>query len=121
MRPTLVYTFWGHEDEEGGFPGSAVAALKSYLACTAAKYTGKLFLSPTNHDRPLTVQQLDSHISALKRLAEPDSKAKVHEVRKYAASYSFAETMIVGDLVSAHEWSGPAVFYNHYFTQTETL
>ena len=112
MRPTLVYTFWGHEDEEGGFPGSAVAALKSYLACTAAKYTGKLFLSPTNHDRPLTVQQLDSHISALKRLAEPDSKAKVHEVHKYAASYSFAETMIVWDLVSALEWSELAVFYN---------
>ena len=98
-----------------------VKALKEYLQTTINKPTGKLFLSPTNHDRPLTVQQLSSHISALIRLAEPGSKAKVHEVRKYAASYSFAETMIVGDLVSALEWSGPAVFYKHYFTQTETL
>ena len=98
-----------------------VTALKEYLESTANKSTGKLFLSPTNHEKPLTVQQLSSHISALIKLAEPGSKAKVHEVRKYAASYSFAETMIVGDLVSTLEWSGPAIFYNHYFTQTETL
>ena len=98
-----------------------VRALKDYLQTTNSKSTGKLFLSPTNHDRHLSIQQLSSHISALIKLAEPGSKAKVHEVRKYAASHSFAETMIVGDLVSALEWSGPAVFYKHYFTQTETL
>ena len=76
-------------------------ALKDYLKTTDKETTGKLFLSPTNHERPLTVQQLSSHIRVLIKMAEPNSKVKVQEVRKYAASYSFAETMIVGDLVSA--------------------
>ena len=96
-------------------------ALKDYLKITDEETTGKLFLSPTNHERPLTVQQLSSHVRALIKMAEPNSKVKVQEVRKYAASYSFAETMIVGDLVSALNWSSPAVFYKYYFTQTETL
>ena len=95
-----------------------VTTLKEYLESTANESTRKLLLSPTNHNKPITVQQLSSHISALIKFAEPSSKAKakVCEVHKYVAAYSFAETMIVGDLVSALEWNGPVIYYNHYFT-----
>ena len=93
-----------------------VTTLKEYLESTANESTRKLLLSPTNHNKPITVQQLSSHISALIKFAEPSSKAKVREVHKYVAAYSFAETMIVGDLVSALEWNGPVIYYNHYFT-----
>ena len=98
-----------------------VAALKAYLEHTGNKQSGKLFLSPGNHDKILTVQQLGSHIRSLIKTADPTFKVKVHEVRKLAASHSFAETMVIGDLVSNFNWSSPAVFYKYYFTQTETL
>ena len=98
-----------------------VAALRSYLQHTGNKQSGKLFLSPSNHDKILTVQQLGSHIRSLIKTADQSSKVKTHDVRKLAASHSFVETMVIGDLVSNFNWSSPAVFYKHYFTQAETL
>ena len=98
-----------------------VAALRSYLQHTGNKQSGKLFLSPSNHDKILTVQQLGSHIRSLIKTADPSSKVKTHDIRKLAASHSFVETMVIGDLVSNFNWSSPAVFYKHYFTQAETL
>ena len=98
-----------------------VTALKDYLKSTDKEKAGKLFLSPTNHEKTLSIAQLSSHVKALIRMADPENKAKVKDVRKFAASYSFAETMIIGDLVSSLNWSSSAVFYKYYFTQTETL
>ena len=53
-----------------------VIALKDYLKTTVTKPTGKLFLSPISHDYPWIVQQLNSHIRALIRLAESASKER---------------------------------------------
>ena len=80
-----------------------------------------MFISPNNKKKELSISQLGAHVRALIRMADPTSKVKVHEIRKMAASYSFAESMIVGDLVSTFQWSSPAVFYRYYFTQPETL
>ena len=98
-----------------------VLALKTYIEHTKNIQTGQLFISPNNKEKQLTVQQLGAHVRALIKLADPTSKVKVHEVRRIAASHSFAESMVVGDLVSTFQWSSPAVFYRHYFTQPETL
>ena len=54
-------------------------------------------------------------------MADPETKTKVHDVRKYASSCSFANTMLVGNLVEAMNWSSPATFFKFYFTQTEPL
>ena len=98
-----------------------VLLLKTYIEHTKSTQTGQLFISPNNKGKQLTVQQLGAHVRALIKLADPTSKVKVHEVRKIVASHSFAESMVVGDLVSTFQWSSPAVFYKHYFTQPETL
>ena len=110
-------------DEDTNVPSKLcpVAALKAYLQHTNNNQSGKLFLSPGDHEKPLTVQQLGSHIRALIKMADPTSKVNVHEVRKYSASYSFVETTVIRDLVSNFNWSSTAVFYKYYFTQTETL
>ena len=58
-----------------------VTTLKEYLESTANESTRKLLLSPTNHNKPIKVQQLSSHISALIKFAEPSSKLKLKFVR----------------------------------------
>ena len=98
-----------------------VASLKTYLEHTKCVKTEKLFISPNNKKKELSISQLGAHVRALIRLADPASKVKVHRVRKMSASHSFAESMVVGELVSTIQWSSPAVFYRHYFTQPETL
>ena len=80
-----------------------------------------MFISPNNKEKELSISQLGAHVRALIKLADPASKVKVHRVRKMSASHSFAESMVVGDLMSTFQWSSPAVFYRHYFTQPETL
>ena len=53
--------------------------------------------------------------------ADPSTKTKVNDIRKYAASYALAETMLMGDLISTINWSSSAVFVKFYLTQTEPL
>ena len=98
-----------------------VTSLKEYFKITSNQTTGELFITPGNSNKKLTIHQLSMHICSLILLADPATKAKVHDVRKYAASCALAETMLVGDLVSAINWSSPAIFYKFYLTQTEPL
>ena len=53
--------------------------------------------------------------------ADPSAKAKIHDVCKYEASCALAEIMLMGDLVSAMNWSSAATFMKFYLTQTEPL
>ena len=47
--------------------------------------------------------------------ADPGTKARVHDVRSYAASCSLAMTMITPtELAEAIGWSSPATFYKFY-------
>ena len=94
---------------------------QEYLLRTHEISSGNLFLTPNNHSRTLTVHKLSSHICQVIGLADPVAKIKVHDVRKYASSCSFVNTMLVGDLVSAMNWSSPGTFFKFYFTQTEPL
>ena len=54
--------------------------------------------------------------------ADPQTKAKVHDVRKYAASCAFAHTMLTPtELSESIGWSGPATFFKYYRTAIEPL
>ena len=86
-----------------------VLALREYLNLTDRHTRGSLFLSSKNRTA-LTISLLRHHICSLITEANPDTRAKVHDIKKYAASITLQQDMLVGDL---------AIFYKFYFMQTE--
>ena len=97
-----------------------VEALKEYLLLTSRKKEGPLFHSPRDGSN-LSIFQLRYQICSLITEADPATKAKVHDIRKYAASCSLQQDMLVGDLTEDFNWSTPAIFYKFYFLQTDIL
>ena len=97
-----------------------VEALKEYLKFTSKNEEGPLFLNPRDGSL-LSIFQLRYHICSMITEADPDTKAKVHDIRKYAASCSLQQDMLVGDLTEDFNWSTPAIFYKFYFLQTDIL
>ena len=95
-------------------------ALKEYLRFTSKKKEGPLFINPKDSNI-LSIFQLRYQICSLITEADPNTKAKVHDIRKYAASCSFQQDMLVGDLTEDFNWSTPAIFYKFYFLQTDIL
>ena len=67
-------------------------------------------------NKKFTVQGLSTQIYSWIPQADPSTKTKVHDIRKYAASYALAETMLMGDLISTINWSSSAVFVKSYST-----
>ena len=98
-----------------------VATVHEYLQSTRPAAKGPLFLTPGSPTKGLTIYKLGGHICQLIRLADPVSKIRVHDVRKYASSYSLINAMLIGELVSAMNWSSPVTFFKFYFTQTEPM
>ena len=99
-----------------------VSTLKSYLKRSKGKRDGPLFQPVSKGARPLTKHMLSTEICKLILEADPTVKAKVHDVRKYAASYSLAETMASPDELSkAIGWNSPSTFFRFYMTSTEPL
>ena len=96
-----------------------VTTLKDYLKGTKQIKTGDLFLTPDN--KKMSIHKLSSHLCSLILQADPNTKAKIHDVRRYAASCTLAETMLMGDLVSSMNWSNQATFVKFYLTQTDPL
>ena len=83
------------------------------------KYTeGSLFINPKN-GKTLSISLLRQHICTLITEADPDTWSKVHDIKKYTASITLQQFMLVGDLIEDFNWSTPAVFYKFYFMQTE--
>ena len=98
-----------------------VATIHEYLQSTRLAAKGPLFLAPGSPTRGLTIYKLGSHICQLIRLADPVSKIRVHDVRKYASSHGLVNAMLIGELVSAMNWSSPVTFFKFYFTQMEPV
>ena len=98
-----------------------VSNLKRYLQKTKKFNKGKLFLHPGNHQKTMTIYSLSKYICEVILMADPATKAKVHDVRKYASACSYANNMLTGDLVQAMNWSSPVTFFRFYFCQTEPL
>ena len=99
-----------------------VSTLRSYLRRSKGKRDGPLFQPVSKGAKPLTKHGLSTEICKLILEADPVAKAKVHDVRKYAASYSLAETMVSPvELSKTIGWSSPATFFKYYMTTTEPL
>ena len=82
---------------------------------------GPLFRTKSIKKQEMTIHSLGAHICSLIAEADPNTKAAVHDVRKYATSCALAETMLVGDLANEMNWSSPAVFFKYYLTATAPL
>ena len=108
---------------ENGSPSKlcAVRALQDYLHRTSNIKRGYLFRSPRLKSKELSTTQLSRHICAVILAADPHAKAKTHDIRKFAASYSLMKTMRIDDIVKEVGWRSKATFIKHYLFQTEEL
>ena len=97
-----------------------VRALKQYLLLTNSIKEGQLFRGETVGSR-LSPKQLGNKIIAFICSAEPDKKAKVHELRGIGASLNFYEYMNFEDLKNYTGWKSPRVFYKHYLHSIDSL
>ena len=97
-----------------------VSSLMEYLNRTSRLRTGSLLIHPSTR-KPLSKQQLSNYVCKLINVADPSGPARVHDIRKYAASYSLAETMDVTGVVGALQWKSPQVFYKFYMCPTTPL
>ena len=99
-----------------------VESLKAYLKKSPRIKTGRLFRSTHKDRKPLTKFQLSQEVCKLIIRADPNTRARVHDVRKYAASCSLATTMITpAELSRAIGWSNTISFYRFYRTAIEPL
>ena len=95
-----------------------VTAIKQYLTMTDKHKSGCLFMNPKN-GRAMTLSQLRYQLCSLITEADPDNRARMHDIGKYAASITLQQEMLVGDLIQDFNWSSPATFHKFYFMQTE--
>ena len=89
-----------------------VTALKLYLNINKHRKSS-LFLH-TKNGMELIKIELTSAICSIIKDADPEAKAKVHDIRKMAASLSFKQDMDIDDLTEEFNWSSSATFYKHY-------
>ena len=97
-----------------------VAALAEYLNKTSRITTGSLFLHPSTQ-KPLTKGQLGTYICKLILNADPNKSVKVHDIRKYAASYSLARSFNVSSMIHSMRWKSPHTFFKFYMSPTAPL
>ena len=97
-----------------------VSALREYLGHTSNQKEGCLFINPKN-SKSISLFQLKYQVCSLITDADPQTKAKVHDIRKYAATCSLQQDMLVGNLTEEFNWSTPAIFYKYYHIQTDPL
>ena len=86
-----------------------VSAIKEYLDITKGKTVGSLFLNPKNGEA-ISLSLLRHHICSLITEADPDTRAKVHDIRKYAASITLQQDRLVGNLIEDFNLSTLAIF-----------
>ena len=97
-----------------------VAALAEYLNKTSRITSGSLFIHPSTQ-KPLTKGQLGTYICKLILNADPSKSVKVHDIRKYAASYSLARSFNLTDMVHSLKWKSPHTFFKYYMSPTAPL
>ena len=97
-----------------------VRSLQEYLRRTSQSTNGNIFIHPSTR-KPLTIHQLSKYICKFIDQADPATGPKVHDIRKYAASCTLAETMEVTEMVNALQWSSPHTFWKHYLAPTVPL
>ena len=98
-----------------------VSSLKEYLDSSTNRISKVLFQPISKKTKLFSPKKLGAQICQVILEADPQTKAKVHDIRKYAASQSLAETMLVGDVTRAIGWSSPSTFFKYYLSPTEPL
>ena len=97
-----------------------VKCLKDYISATSDINSGQLFRAPTSGST-ITAKQLRAKLVYFIKKADPDSVPKGHDPRKVASSLSFLSSMCFSDLQRFTGWSGPRVFFKHYFKDIEEV
>ena len=97
-----------------------VASLAEYLRRTSRIKTGSLLIHPSTQ-KPLSKYQLSAYACKIIHNADPQKKAKPHDIRKYAASCSLAATMNITGMINALQWKSPYTFWKFYMSPTVPL
>ena len=97
-----------------------MASLAEYLRRTSRIKTGSLLIHPSTQ-KPLSKYQLSAYACKIIHNADPQKKAKPHDIRKYAASCSLAATMNITGMINALQWKSPYTFWKFYMSPTVPL
>ena len=98
-----------------------VSSLKEYLDSSKNRKSNVLFQPVCKSLKLFTPNKLGVQICKVILEADPQTKAKVHDIRKYAASHALAQTMLIGDVTRAIGWSSPSTFYKYYLSTPKPL
>ena len=110
MSPVTVPAWRTHD---GPHPLCPVAALKAYISATRAYSGPNLWVDPRSL-RALKTSYLATKLVQLISLADPQSRPKAHQVRKYASSLAFFRSFDVDQVRRAGQWSSSYSFVNRY-------
>ena len=94
-------------------PLCPVAALRAYVTASSASPGPHLWTDPLSH-KTLKTAGLAANLVRLISEADPQSRPKAHQVRKYASSLAFFRSFDVDLLRRAGQWSSSASFVQRY-------
>ena len=89
-----------------------------YIKISSPRGEGPLFTS--REGKPLTIFALSRLVVKLILKGDPETKVKVHDIRKYASSLAFMKMMDIKDLLHSMKWKSSSAFYRHYLFPTST-
>lgn len=94
-------------------PLCPVAALKAYVSASRTYSGPNLWVDPRSL-RCLKTSDLAAKLVQLISLADPQSRPKAHQIRKYASSLAFFRSFDVDQVRRAGQWSSSASFVTRY-------
>ena len=92
--------------------------MQLYLRCSEPTSVGPLFTSRSG--TPLTVFMLSRLICRIVLKADPDTKVRVHDIRRFASSLSLMQCMDVKGLLNAMRWKSSSAFFRRYLSLTSS-
>lgn len=101
-------------------PLCPVNALREYLLRTQGNRDGPLFLNPRSLKQCSTIKIQYIFRDLIVR-ANPQARARFHEIRKFASSLGFFNGMSTLELCDRIGWSSVRVFKKHYRQQLRAL
>ena len=81
-----------------------------YFEIFSPRGVGLLF--PSKEGRPLSTFALSQLV--VKLIFDPETKVKVHDIRKYTSSLASMKRKAIMDLLHSMNWKSSFAFYRHY-------
>ena len=94
-------------------PLCPVAALDAYIAATSRSQVSPLWVQPGTL-RPLRTADIAKKLVLLVKTADPSSRPKAHQVRKYASTLAFFRSFDVEKVRRAGQWASSRSFVSRY-------